>query len=186
MHEHTDASVGFLRCQLVIQFNLFVLSCVPAEAGWSRWRGARGRGNVSKCAPRRWRGPPRAATVRPYPTARREDRLRIYFRSLTNVMVPWTYPSPVRGTGVHCGTAKGPSGFYSAGPMTVKARVSGASRERVRLRGGFEAQEGGAHLVVVEHDCEGATLQHRRLRPTQGSLSLVRKRAYSQSVSSHW
>eukprot|EP00959_Pyramimonas_sp_CCMP1952_P062617 1309298-Pyramimonas_sp.AAC.1 len=31
------------------------------------------------------------------------------------------YPRPVRGSGVHCGTAKGPLGFHSSGPMTVKA-----------------------------------------------------------------
>eukprot|EP00976_Prorocentrum_cordatum_P075151 1181804-Prorocentrum_minimum.AAC.1 len=31
--------------------------------------------------------------------------------SVCNVLVPWTYPSPTRGTGVHCGTAKGPLGL---------------------------------------------------------------------------
>ena len=46
---------------------------------------------------------------------------------MCNVLVPWTNPSPARGTGVHCGTAKGPLGFHSSGPMTVKARVSGVS-----------------------------------------------------------
>ena len=45
--------------------------------------------------------------------------------SVCNVLVPWTYPSPARGTGVHCGTAKGPLGFRSSGPMTVKPRFSG-------------------------------------------------------------
>eukprot|EP00976_Prorocentrum_cordatum_P060859 1176074-Prorocentrum_minimum.AAC.3 len=28
--------------------------------------------------------------------------------SVCNVRVPWTNPSPVRSTGVQCGTAKGP------------------------------------------------------------------------------
>eukprot|EP00976_Prorocentrum_cordatum_P069776 1179684-Prorocentrum_minimum.AAC.1 len=44
-----------------------------------------------------------------------------------NVPVPWTNPSPVRGAGEHRGTAKGPLGFHSSGPMTVKARLSGVS-----------------------------------------------------------
>eukprot|EP00976_Prorocentrum_cordatum_P035467 721000-Prorocentrum_minimum.AAC.1 len=38
--------------------------------------------------------------------------------SACNVLVSWTHPSPARGTGVHCGTAKGPLGFHSSGPMT--------------------------------------------------------------------
>eukprot|EP00976_Prorocentrum_cordatum_P114484 1195855-Prorocentrum_minimum.AAC.3 len=50
-------------------------------------------------------------------------------RSVCNVLVPWTarrflgHPSPARGTGVHCGTAKGPLGFHSSGPMTVRRGV---------------------------------------------------------------
>ena len=68
---------------------------------------------------------------------------------MCNVLVPWTNPSPARGTGVHCGTAKGPLGFHSSGPMTVKARVSGVSTlcwhaspsTRVRSGGG-EGVEG--------------------------------------------
>eukprot|EP00976_Prorocentrum_cordatum_P052733 1063570-Prorocentrum_minimum.AAC.3 len=32
-------------------------------------------------------------------------------RSVCNVLVPWTNPSPVRSTGVRCGTAKGPWGL---------------------------------------------------------------------------
>eukprot|EP00959_Pyramimonas_sp_CCMP1952_P404031 8465978-Pyramimonas_sp.AAC.1 len=42
--------------------------------------------------------------------------------SRCNVLVPWTNPSPVRGTDVHCGTAKGPLGFHSSGPMTVRTQ----------------------------------------------------------------
>eukprot|EP00959_Pyramimonas_sp_CCMP1952_P085876 1796342-Pyramimonas_sp.AAC.1 len=44
--------------------------------------------------------------------------------SVCNVWVPWTNPSHVRGTGVQHGTAKGPFGFHSSGPMTAKARIS--------------------------------------------------------------
>eukprot|EP00976_Prorocentrum_cordatum_P109037 1194951-Prorocentrum_minimum.AAC.7 len=39
--------------------------------------------------------------------------------SVCSVQVPWTNPSPVRCTGVHCGAAKEPSGFRSWGPMKV-------------------------------------------------------------------
>eukprot|EP00959_Pyramimonas_sp_CCMP1952_P472254 9499750-Pyramimonas_sp.AAC.1 len=42
--------------------------------------------------------------------------------SVCNVLVPWTNPSPVRRTDVQCGTAKGPLGFHSSNPITVKAR----------------------------------------------------------------
>ena len=70
---------------------------------------------------------------------------------MCNVLVPWTNPSPARGTGVHCGTAKGPLGFHSSGPMTVKARVSGVST----LCWHASPSTMYTHSTAAEAECQG-------------------------------
>eukprot|EP00976_Prorocentrum_cordatum_P084696 1185773-Prorocentrum_minimum.AAC.1 len=83
-------------------------------------------------------------------------------RSVCNVLVPWTNPSPARGTGVHCGTAKGPLGFQGV------RRGSGGS-----LEGALTALR--LHLQPVRDPrppplCVALDDEHRALPP----LALLR------------
>eukprot|EP00976_Prorocentrum_cordatum_P118123 1196415-Prorocentrum_minimum.AAC.1 len=86
----------------------------PIATTWRRPQGGGGGGEVSK-----------TVTNVQNPSYQRCENPGFPGASfMRNVRVPWTNPSPVRSTGVQCGTAKGPLGFHSSGPMTGETRIA--------------------------------------------------------------
>eukprot|EP00959_Pyramimonas_sp_CCMP1952_P059121 1234799-Pyramimonas_sp.AAC.1 len=84
--------------------------------------------------------------------------------SVCNVRVPWITPSPIHGTSVHCGAAKGP-----CSDRGQRGSIKGSERVQKGVRGGSERGQRVVTFAQSGLPVGAALAPPRGCRPTQPS-----------------